>query len=499
MSQLVPRNPGLRKSLRLRLTLASVLAVVSVSAVGTYFDYRREREELEQAIVTSLKDQAQTLNLGRQNRSPDELAAFVESFCEVLNAHVSPGHVILLFGPDGETLAQSYSSHDKAVVEALRPRDSVNTFPVIGGRRYAKVRLEAEDGVEIVMAQDMIAVQGRLRDILRSHIISTTVSALAIIGLTLIAFQLWAVRPIRQLAVAAKAWASMRFEERAALPGPSELRFLTEELHDMAEELHRHERERLANMERARKIQHNLLPRLAPAEHGVKLAGQYWPLEHVAGDLYDVFELPDGRMVAAVIDIAGHGVGAALLTGVVKMSLRYRLVQTLCLDQALVLVNQDLLACTLGQKFAVLSVGVWNRQTRTWTYAAAGHEGCTIFSNGSANHLTSTGPMLGLLPDARWSTCEMLLRDGDRVFLYTDGVTEAGVLGEELLGTEGVEAVLQMTAERDLDGQVAGVMEEASRRGRGEATDDITLLAFQICPVNVADHQQVEMHDAAKG
>lgn len=81
-----------------------------------------------------------------------------------------------------------------------------------------------------------------------------------------------------------------------------------------------------------------------------------------------------------------------------------------------------------------------------------------------------------------------------RVFLYTDGVTEAGVLGNVLLGTEGVEAVLQMTAERDVDGQAASVMEEASRRGRGEATDDITLLAFEIAHTGEADGQRVEVH-----
>ncbi len=471
----------LRDSLRLRLVITAVVVIVTVSAISTFIDYQRERATLVDRVVTALQDQARLLELELDADKPREvIQQYVRRFCETLNAHISPGHIILVLNDKGRIVAESASPQENDAKRALIDVGQSRSIIRVNERDYVQARLPVDDGIIIVVAQDMANVNREMRGMLSSHIASTIAAAGSVMLLLCLGMYFWAIRPFRRLAHAAKAWASKDFAARPTLPGPSELWSLTGELDHMAEILHWHETHRLSDMERARKIQANLLPRLTCNSHGMKVSARYWPMEHVAGDLYDLFELPDGRLVTAVVDIAGHGVSAALLTGIVKMSLRYRLEQSLDLSVALEQVNADLLACTLGQKFAVASIGIWNAVAGAWTYAAAGHEGCTTIIGRHIQHLESTGPMLGILPNGRWDIIEVPLKPGDRVFLYSDGVTESGVLGESQLGSRGVGDLLSECDSQSLDGQVESIIAEVERRGQGTTTDDTTILAFEI-------------------
>lgn len=471
----------LRDSLRLRLVITAASVIVTMSAIGTFIDYQRERAALIDRVTTALQDQSRLLELGLDADKPLEaMQQYVRRFCKTLNAHISPGHIILVLNDEGRIVAKSTSPPDRYTAQALMDADRSHSVVRINGRAYAQARLAVDDGTTIVVAQDMTNVNREMRGMLSSRITNTIATAASVMLLLFLGMHFWAIRPFRRLARAARAWASKDFSARSTLPGPSELWGLTKELDQMAEKLHRHETHRLSDMARARKIQANLLPHLTSGSHGMKFSARYWPMEHVAGDLYDLFELPDGRLVTAVVDIAGHGVSAALLTGIIKMSLRYRLEQSLDLPLALEQVNSDLLACTLGQKFAVASIGIWNADAGTWTYAAAGHEGCTTIIDSQIKCLESTGPMLGILPNGKWDVIEIPLKPGDRVFLYSDGVTESGVLGESQLGSDGVGDLLATCDLESLDEQVESIMAEVEHRGQGTTTDDTTILAFEI-------------------
>jgi serine phosphatase RsbU (regulator of sigma subunit) len=247
----------------------------------------------------------------------------------------------------------------------------------------------------------------------------------------------------------------------------------------MAEERHKHERDRMAELQRAREIQANLPPTSLPHVAGLTVVADYRPAAHVAGDLYDVFELPNGRTAMAILDVVGHGVIAALLTSVVKMSLRYHLEETSDTGMALAFVHQDLLGCTSEAQFVTTCVGLWDRTERTWTYSAAGHPGGVLLAKGEIHYLSSTGGLLGVFPESRWRSETIRLRSGDRLFLYTDGVTEAGAPARSL-GTLGLGDALRKSSHLSCADQISLVLDQAETLWSSEPADDMTMVALEV-------------------
>jgi sigma-B regulation protein RsbU (phosphoserine phosphatase) len=100
---------------------------------------------------------------------------------------------------------------------------------------------------------------------------------------------------------------------------------------------------------------------------------------------------------------------------------------------------------------------------------------------GKARPLESTASLLGVLPDADWPTNTVSLSPGDRLFLYSDGVVEAGAAGGESEDF-GLERVLLKGMDLGLTEQVATVTAEVARRAAGKNRDDATILAFEVLP-----------------
>jgi len=182
-----------------------------------------------------------------------------------------------------------------------------------------------------------------------------------------------------------------------------------------------------------------------------------------------------------VLDVCGHGISAALLTGVVKMSLHRRLAEKDNIAEAMELVNDDLLACTPDGKFITACVGVWNQGEQTWTYCAAGHPGGLLLSRNHAKFLESTAPLIGVFSETDWSSSKVHLSEGDRIFLYTDGVTDSGVTKGQNVPYD-LDKILLNCNDLLLTEQVATLMTETIRYGSGEIEDDATIVAFEVLP-----------------
>jgi len=221
-------------------------------------------------------------------------------------------------------------------------------------------------------------------------------------------------------------------------------------LHD-AEQRHARSLER--ELEIGREIQRGFLPAEIPAPDGWELRAHFRPARQVAGDFYDAFTLPDGRVAIVLADVCGKGVGAALF-----MALFRSLFRALAAPQfaaasepseglrATVQATNDYIARTHGSAnmFATVFFAVLDPATGAVEYVNAGHELPSLLAADGAvrARLAPTGPAVGLMADLPFRVARECIGRGEMLVAYTDGVVDARNPAEESYGEDRLMAVL---------------------------------------------------------
>jgi serine phosphatase RsbU (regulator of sigma subunit) len=174
-----------------------------------------------------------------------------------------------------------------------------------------------------------------------------------------------------------------------------------------------------------------LLQPALPDVPGVRLGAAYRPAQEateIGGDFYDVFPVDQDRWAFALGDVCGKGVGAAVLTGRFRQSLRTAALVHEAPDQVLHLVNRAMLGSS-GRTFATMvngSVRVPAPGVVQVDLAAGGHPPPLVLrADGRVEAVELAGTIVGILPRARFATAAVTLRAGDSLVLHTDGLTEA--------------------------------------------------------------------------
>ncbi len=236
------------------------------------------------------------------------------------------------------------------------------------------------------------------------------------------------------------------------------------------------------DLDRARRYQQALLPKGLPRAFGpVRVASAYLPCDAVGGDLFDVVPLPEERLLLMVADVAGHGVAAALVTGMVKTALWRSLQDQPGLVPAARAVLETL--APLGQQRVVtLFLAQIDGRGRTLHYLNAGHPPALLWRQGAAPRLlTATTPLLsfGIGMDAE-PAVTVPLAPGDRLALYSDGLYEV----RDPAGAEfGRDRLLRALAAHggSIEETIAAAMEAARRHSAGRPPDDdLTLLVAEL-------------------
>ncbi|MGI4788195.1 MAG: PAS domain-containing protein [Janthinobacterium lividum] len=251
------------------------------------------------------------------------------------------------------------------------------------------------------------------------------------------------------------------------------------------------ERERLA--ERERNIAAQLQAALTPAvpEHipGMSLTKYYEAAldeAGVGGDFYDVFPIDKGCTALIVGDLSGKGLAAATQVATVRNMLRAFLYRAQTLSGALDGLNRLLAEQGLLTGFATLFVGCYDSGAGTLSYVNCGQEPALVRqSAGGIEFLAPTGPVLGSFEGAAFDEQTISLNPGDILAVFTDGLTEVGKTRREMLGVEGVAALLQefvVPAEADSAASIAEHLTSALIAGvdavaaSGVTRDDVCLL-----------------------
>lgn len=230
-------------------------------------------------------------------------------------------------------------------------------------------------------------------------------------------------------------------------------------------------------LEVAGRIQATFLPRAVPDVPGWEIAAALQPARQTSGDFYDFVELGNGRFGILVADVADKGTGAALYMALSRTLLRtYAMQHPEQPAEALRLANERILADTESDQFVTVFYAVLDTAQNTMTYANAGHNPAFLLAgNGRApQSLAKTGIPLGMFEGMAWQQQTVAVAPGDRLVLYSDGMTEAQDAAGNEFGEERLVAALQgETAE----GMVTAVL-TAIHEFVGDAPqfDDVTLV-----------------------
>ena len=175
----------------------------------------------------------------------------------------------------------------------------------------------------------------------------------------------------------------------------------------------------------ARGIQASLLPRQLPSAGWLQAAGRSSPSRQVGGDYFDIHQINPSTWALVNADVSGKGVSAALLASLLQGVFLAAPYTRLPVEQAMAGVNAFLLERTEGEKYATVFSGTLNRDGLL-RYVNAGHgDPLLVRSDGRLERLHPTGLPVGMLEEATYSAAEVVLLPGDKLVLFTDGLTEA--------------------------------------------------------------------------
>ncbi len=176
----------------------------------------------------------------------------------------------------------------------------------------------------------------------------------------------------------------------------------------------------------ARQIQQRLLPAEAPVIEGIEVHGANTASRQVSGDLFGFWPRPDGKWLCAIADVSGKGVGPGLLMSALQTYLEAWADAQLPTDDLAKKLSVSLAHRTTPNRFITAFIFVIDPDTGKIQFTNAGHNpGLLVRKDGSVEKLSSHGMPLAMLPGNAYQKEQKLLHDGDLLFLYTDGITEA--------------------------------------------------------------------------
>jgi serine phosphatase RsbU (regulator of sigma subunit) len=233
------------------------------------------------------------------------------------------------------------------------------------------------------------------------------------------------------------------------------------------------------DLEIAREIQFGLVPGGPFQLGGIGIRCFMRPANTVGGDYYDVIEL-GGRQVAVVVgDVAGKGMPAALLMALLQGSLRTLITAGFRGPEVVGKLNDYLYASIPDNSLVTLFYGELDTETGRLRYVNAGHNAPLLMrSAGACERLPATATVLGFQPGLPFNAAETAVGVGERLFLYTDGVTEAFNTSEEEFGEGRLEAYLDANRSLGSDPLIQGLVRDVlAFCGAERPRDDITLVA----------------------
>jgi phosphoserine phosphatase RsbU/P len=234
-----------------------------------------------------------------------------------------------------------------------------------------------------------------------------------------------------------------------------------------------------AELEVARQIQASILPINVPQVRGLDISATYQPMASVAGDFYEFLPVDSEHAGFVVADVCGHGVPAALIASMLKVAVRS---VAGCADRPgefLQALNRVLAEPLRGQLVSASYLWV-DMQLRKASYSAAGHPPMLRW-NGGLERIESNGLLFGIREQVEYPACDVPLHPGDRLLLYTDGVTEAENNAGQAFGDLELQRTLAESNGQPPAELSRRIMTKIQRwQHSAEPQDDMTLIVIEV-------------------
>ena len=236
----------------------------------------------------------------------------------------------------------------------------------------------------------------------------------------------------------------------------------------------------------AREIQLAILPRVFPPfpenENEVELAALMMPAKDVGGDFYDFFRIDNEHIGLVMADVSGKGIPAAIFMAVSRTLIRTVGLQGVQPGECLTKSNELLCGESVDSMFVTVFYAIYNIYTGELEYCNGGHNPpYVLHADGSVEQMSmSNNPMVGAVEGVKYERAKTVIKKGDTLLMYTDGVNEAFNSAYEEYGDKRMEAALRRLNGRPCGEVTEGLLDDVRTfAGEAEQSDDITIMAVR--------------------
>ncbi len=235
-----------------------------------------------------------------------------------------------------------------------------------------------------------------------------------------------------------------------------------------------------SELHRASQIQESLTPTNIPDLPGYSIETFQEQCRAVGGDLYELTLMPDGSLIFMVADVSGKGMGAALLMSNILASFRILFEDnSFDLEKAVTSVSLQLYKYSPSESFATLFIGII--KDNKLSYVNAGHNPPLLLrQDGSLEYIEASGTMIGAFDFSSWSEESTIMNQGDCFVVFTDGIPEATLGGDEDFSDERLEQLIQSHVGCSPEELTTHIMDDVNNYlGESPRTDDITMVIIK--------------------
>lgn len=481
-----------------------ILLIVLLSFITLMFFTSSFYNQVMVADLTSNKiKEFETLKLQAQNNSESKNTSLLEStitICKTWNQHAQTrqdaNDVLLIVADSNNRLVSDGTYYDdQAIIDAL---DKVQERDLINIDIYNNEDNKTNEVFliyEYISNHKVIMISPERYEMFVPHISMCISTAIQIIvfGILLVAVYFLLKKIVGEnldnINSSLRIITAGNLDERVNVYSHTEFADLSNSINEMVSKLSSYI-EQEANrykkdLELANQIQLSVLPSDFPAfpeRKEINIYATYVPARQVGGDFYDFYFLDQEHIAFVIADVSGKGIPAAMFMMRAKTALKACCVQNRETGKILSLVNDFLCDNNEAEMFVTAWLGILNVDTGEIKFSCAGHNPpIVIDKSGRVNYLTSkVGLVLGAMKGLPYKTMTGKLDKGEKIFLYTDGVTEATNEKSQLYGEDRLLKVAEKNADKSLRNLLKNVSDDIDDFVLDcEQFDDITMLAIE--------------------